>query len=33
MQVRFEGYGRALRNLIEIEPKVQDRMIHVEPLR
>lgn len=32
MQVRFEGYGRALRNPIQIEPREQDRLIHVEPL-
>jgi hypothetical protein len=33
MQVRFEGYGRALRNPIRIEPKQQDRLIRVERLR
>jgi hypothetical protein len=32
MQVHFEGYGRALRNQIEIEPKERDRLIHVQPL-
>jgi hypothetical protein len=32
MQVSFEGYGRALRNQIQIEPKEQDRLIRVQPL-
>jgi hypothetical protein len=32
MQVRFEGYGRALRNPVRIEPKEQDRLIRVQPL-
>jgi hypothetical protein len=32
MQVRFEGYGRALRNPIQIESKAQDRLIVVHPL-
>lgn len=32
MQVRFDGYGRALRNPIEIEPKDRNRIIRVQPL-
>jgi hypothetical protein len=32
MQVRFEGYGRALRNPIRIEEKKQDRLVRVQPL-
>ena len=32
MQVRFQGYGRALRNPIRIEEKTQDRPIRVQPL-
>jgi hypothetical protein len=32
MQVRFEGYGRALRNPIQVEPKEQDLLIRVQPL-
>jgi hypothetical protein len=33
MMVRFEGYGRALRNPIQIEPRERDRLIQVQPLR
>jgi hypothetical protein len=32
MQVRFEGYGRALRNPIRIEEKGRDKPIRVQPL-
>jgi hypothetical protein len=32
MQVRFGGYGRALRNPIRIEEKRQDRLVRVLPL-
>jgi hypothetical protein len=32
MQVRFEGYGRALRNPIQIEPRERDRLIRVQRL-
>jgi hypothetical protein len=32
MQVRFEGYGRALRNPIQVEPKEQDPLVRVQPL-
>jgi hypothetical protein len=33
MQIRFEGYGRALRNPLRIEDKKRDRPIRVSPLR
>ena len=32
MQVRYEGFGRPLRNPIQIEPKSADRLIEVRPL-
>jgi len=32
MQVHFEGYGRALRNRIQIEAKERDRLMRVESL-
>ncbi len=32
MQVRFEGYGRALRNKIHIEDKKLHRLVRVQPL-
>jgi hypothetical protein len=32
MQVKFEGFGRALRNPIDIEDKKLDRLVRAEPL-
>jgi hypothetical protein len=32
MQLRFEGYGRALRNPIRMESREQNRLIRVEPM-
>jgi hypothetical protein len=32
MQVRFDGYGRALRNPLRIEDKQQDRLVQVKPV-
>ena len=32
MQVKFEGFGRALRNPIDIEDKKLDRLGRAEPL-
>jgi hypothetical protein len=32
MEVRFEGFGRALRNPIRIEPKEANRLVHVRSL-
>jgi hypothetical protein len=32
MQVRFDGYGRALRNPVRIEDKNLDRLVRVQPL-
>ena len=32
MEVRFDGFGRALRNPIRIEPKTANRLVHVRSL-
>jgi hypothetical protein len=32
VEVSYEGYGRALRNSIRIEPKTENRPVHVHAL-